>query len=289
MDIKKSDLEWLNRINLIALVVHLISVGGQIYFATEKANWKYPVTIEEYNKLSEDDIKELECASKKNCDGGTWNSGDPIDEDALRTQWRKTTEKIKKERLLFEVPLGYSQALFSIVCVIAHATLYYLGTETNIYATWMHNKVNYMRWFEYFISSAIMMVNIAGLSGIRDIWSLVNIFVLTAITNIFGLMSEKTTGTLRWILFILGFLPFFIPWGQLYQRFYTFKDWFNGNYEKVQKRANPDDEETGKIPNFVQYILIGLLGIYCIFPLIQYLQLSNTINYIDGEKYYVIV
>ena len=75
--------------------------------------------------------------------------------------------------------------------------------------------------------------------------------------------------------------------GYLASFYYTQLLVFNGNYEKVQKRANPDDEETGKIPNFVQYILIGLLGIYCIFPLIQYLQLSNTISYIDGEKYFI--
>ena len=51
--------------------------------------------------------------------------------------------------------------------------------------------MNYFRWYEYTLSSSLMIVLIAMLFGVYDVGSLLLIFVLNARMNLFGLDMEK--------------------------------------------------------------------------------------------------
>ena len=51
--------------------------------------------------------------------------------------------------------------------------------------------INQFRWFEYALSSSIMIVLTVVLFGVVDIASLLLIFVLNACMNVFGLIMEQ--------------------------------------------------------------------------------------------------
>ena len=61
-------------------------------------------------------------------------------------------------------------------------TYYNLGLE---------QYINVFRWYEYALSSSIMMVLIAVLFGIYDLGTLILISLLNASMNLFGLLMEK--------------------------------------------------------------------------------------------------
>ncbi|MFN9978653.1 MAG: heliorhodopsin HeR, partial [bacterium] len=81
---------------------------------------------------------------------------------------------------------------------------------------------NYFRWVEYSISSSVMIVLIAQVTGIADITSLIAIFGLNASMILFGWLQEKyeTPGNGGWLPFIFGCITGIIPWVALL--FYVF-------------------------------------------------------------------
>lgn len=72
----------------------------------------------------------------------------------------------------------------------------------------LKQNINRFRWFEYALSSSIMIVLIATLFGIKDIGSLILIFVVNATMNLFGLVMEqlnmKREQKLNWGTICLG-------------------------------------------------------------------------------------
>jgi len=255
--------------NAFAVIFHTVNAVAQTYLSNKSAKWEYPVTITEVDE-DYDVTKEV-------------LSDDP------RIARARIQKVITKERTITKIPLGYAQLSFTVICALAHIVFLSLsiGGESSIYYSWIYdNQINYLRWFEYFFSSAIMMTNIAGLTGIKDVWHLLAVFVLTAVTNLFGLMVERTESTFRSILlFCLGFLPFVIPWLQI-------NDKFNDNlslFDKIRPLIKTKDGEESKfeIPSFVKYLIPIMLSIYLIFPVIQISQITNLIKYETGELYFI--
>lgn len=69
--------------------------------------------------------------------------------------------------------------------------------------------MNPYRWYEYSVSSSIMIVLICFLTGIWELWSLVMIFVLNAMMIGFGYLMEilnQETEKTNWSPFILGYV-----------------------------------------------------------------------------------
>jgi len=261
-------MESLIAYNRAAAGIHSLSCIGQFIFLMKfKTEWQYPVTIDEYEDLTVSQIREIKEIRAEN---GNSSSG--------RKNINNIVRNLEKERVLFKVPLGWSQLLFSIICVLAHLYLLSGSGENGFYSKWMDQGVNPMRWLEYFFSSAIMMTNIAGLSGIRNLYMILSVFALTAVTNIFGLISEEAAAQgnkfRALFYFFLGFIPFIIPWVYIIQRFNSFEKWFEENIVKKTNRENG-------IPSFVRIVIWSLLGSYMIFPMIQLFQI------IMGKKYYI--
>ena len=68
---------------------------------------------------------------------------------------------------------------------------------------------NYGRWIEYSISSSIMIVLIAMITGVSDIAALLAIFGINACMILFGLLMEKyeSPGRPSWLSFWFGTSP----------------------------------------------------------------------------------
>jgi uncharacterized membrane protein len=85
--------------------------------------------------------------------------------------------------------LGVLLGLSPFVSAAAHFTIAFLKNDT--YSANPKKGMNPYRWFEYAISSSIMIVLIATFTGVWDLWSLVMIFVLNGLMNMFGYQMEK--------------------------------------------------------------------------------------------------
>ncbi|HPD99768.1 MAG TPA: heliorhodopsin HeR, partial [Bacillota bacterium] len=93
---------------------------------------------------------------------------------------------------LFDLPFGIMVALFLLLSALAHAIISLPKKTNDIYNRDLERGINKFRWYEYALSSSIMIVLIATLFGIYDIGSLVLIFIVNASMNLFGFLSRRT-------------------------------------------------------------------------------------------------
>lgn len=149
----------------------------------------------------------------------------------------------------------------------------------DIYNEDLKNNINKFRWFEYALSSSIMIVLIATLFGIYDIASLILIFVLNASMNLFGLVMEELNSKreegekLIWGPFIWGSIAGLAPWVAVLT--YMFG---TGNF--------------GEVPWFVWAIVGTYFVAFNTFPVnmvLQYKKIGKWKDYIYGERVYIIL
>jgi hypothetical protein len=178
---------------------------------------------------------------------------------------------------IVNIPLGPMVAMFLFVSAIAHFTL----SSPWGYPWYVKNLkkgINYARWYEYAISSSIMIVVIAALCGIYELSSIILIFSLNATMNMFGLMMERhnlTTTKTDWTAFILGCFAGIVPWIVL-------GIYFFGSV----MLAGP------KFPTFVIGIFFSLaifFNIFAINMVLQYRRKGRWADYLFGERVYIIL
>ena len=98
----------------------------------------------------------------------------------------KTLESTSKD--LFTLPFGILVASFLFISAAAHGIIV---LKSDTYFRDLKKGINKFRWFEYAISSSIMIVLISTLFGIYDIASLILIMIVNASMNLFGLVMEQ--------------------------------------------------------------------------------------------------
>lgn len=179
-------------------------------------------------------------------------------------------------KVLFELPFGILVAMFLLLSAVAHALISIPKKLNDQYNSDLEKGINQFRWFEYALSSSIMIVLIATLFGIYDIASLILIFILNASMNLFGLVMEqlnsgKEKGKVIWGPFIWGSIAGIGPW--IVILLYMFG---NGNFDMV--------------PWFVWAIVGTYFVAFNTFPInmiLQYKKVGKWKNYIYGEKVYI--
>lgn len=123
-----------------------------------------------------------------------------------------------------------------------------------------------------------MIVLIATLFGVYDISSLILIFVVNALMNIFGLVMEQLNkgedkNKVNWEPFVWGTIAGLTPW--IVILIYMFG---NGNLDMV--------------PWFVWAIVATYFVTFNTFPInmiLQYKKVGKWKDYIYGEKVYIIL
>ena len=106
---------------------------------------------------------------------------------------------------LFDLPLGWG--VFAFLAISAGALL--VISSPGVFGWYTRNleqSQNYGRWIEYSISSSIMIVLIAMITGVSDIAALIAIFGINACMILFGLLMEKyeSPGRPNWLSFWFG-------------------------------------------------------------------------------------
>jgi hypothetical protein len=185
-----------------------------------------------------------------------------------------TQSLISQQEVLFNLPLGPMVALFLFISAFDHFLL--AGPLYRWYISGLKENHNYARWYEYAISSSVMIVVIGVLVGVRDIAGIILIFTLNSTMNLFGLMKEKhnqTTKKTDWTSYIYGTYAGIIPWVVI-----SIYLWGSG--------------AGGEVPDFVYYIyiVIGVFFFSFAFNMIlQYKKVGKWKDYLYGERVYIIL
>jgi len=172
--------------------------------------------------------------------------------------------------------IGVILASFPLMSALAHFLIAYPLNDK--YVTNLQKGMNPYRWYEYSVSSSVMIFLITFLLGIWDLWSLVMIVVLNAMMIMFGYIMEvlnQYTKKTVWSPFILGCVAGFTPWVVL-----------SGYFAAAISVA-----ETGP-PTFVYIIIFMYFFLFNIFALnmvLQYKKVSKWKDYLYGERMYIVL
>ncbi len=181
-------------------------------------------------------------------------------------------------RALFQLPFGILTGVFLLLSALAHALISIPKKLNEIYNRDLQRGINKFRWFEYALSSSIMIVLIATLFGIYDIASLLLIFVVNAAMNMFGLVMEQlnagqSEGKIIWGPFVWGALAGLAPWAAILSYMIG-----TGNF--------------GQVPWFVWAIVATYFVMFNTFPvnmILQYKKVGRWKNYLYGERTYIVL
>lgn len=186
---------------------------------------------------------------------------------------QKLTPVLKE---VFNLRIGPLVAGFLFLSALAHLAI----SLPKIYDWYIGNLkkgINFARWIEYSLSSSLMIVVIAMLTGMYDGVSLMLMFFLNMMMILFGLMMElhnQTTTTTNWTSFSFGSLAGAIPWIAI--ALYLF---FAGG-------------EMGRAPTFVYYIFFSIFLFFNSFAInmvLQYKKVGKWRDYLFGEKVYIVL
>jgi len=181
---------------------------------------------------------------------------------------------------IFTLPFFVLVAAFLLISALAHALISLPKKINTMYNNDLAKGINKLRWFEYALSSSIMIVLIAYLFGVWDIASLVLIFAVNASMNLFGLVmeqlnSDKTKEKVNWGPFIWGSVAGLAPWIAI-----------------ILYMSGASAEVTAQTPWFVWAIVGTYFVAFNTFPInmtLQYLKKGKFANYLYGERGYIIL
>jgi len=190
----------------------------------------------------------------------------------------QTPEGIRPEtELLFDFPIAFIAPIFLLLSAFAHlfisSPFYIRQYEQNI-----KNGINPARWWEYSISSSLMLVVLLMLGGLIEVSTIVFIFTLNFLMNLMGLMMEKhnqLTEKTSWFPFNLGVVAGIVPWIM------------GGIYFWVSTRNIAE-----AIPVYAQlgFLLTFLFfNSFAINMWLQYAKIGKWKNYEYGEKGYIVL
>jgi hypothetical protein len=172
---------------------------------------------------------------------------------------------------LFTYPLGYAVALFSALSALFH---FLVASPWGFarYRRELANERNRFRWIEYSLSASLMIVLIAGITGITDVAALVALFGVNASMILFGWLMETTTNSrpaTDWTPFWFGCIAGIFPWTAI----------------AIYLVGAGSD-----VPGFVYGIFVSLFVLFNCFAVTQWLQYrarGKWSDYLRGERSYI--
>ena len=172
---------------------------------------------------------------------------------------------------LFSYRLGWAVAAFEIISALAHVVVASRwGFER--YIRELEHHRNRFRWTEYSFSASLMIVIIAGITGITDVVALLALFGINASMILFGWLMETTNERGRrvsWTPFAFGCVAGVVPWAAIV----------------IYLIGAGSD-----VPKFVYGIFVSLFvffNCFAITQLLQYRAKGRWANYLFGERVYI--
>lgn len=177
---------------------------------------------------------------------------------------------------LFAIPTGYAVAAFLGLSSLFHFIVA-SGKVFPRYIKGLAKNINIYRWVEYSISSSLMILLIAQITGISDYGALIGIVGVNASMILFGWLQERYVkpGSGDWLPFIFGCIAGIVPWLIV--------------LISVLSPGSPSDATP---PGFVYGIIISIFVLFNTFAYVQYKQYSakgKWKNYLRGERAYIML
>jgi hypothetical protein len=182
---------------------------------------------------------------------------------------------VSETKNIGSLPIGAFVSIFLFISALAHF-LITLPKINNFYNSRLSMGINYFRWFEYSISSSVMIVILSMLFGVYDLGSIILIIGCNATMNLLGLMMEihnQTTKKTNWSAFIIGSFVGIFAWIIVLMYFLG-----GGNYSQI--------------PWFVYAIVSSYFVLFNLFPVNMVLQYKKTgpwKDYLYGERGYILL
>ena len=179
-------------------------------------------------------------------------------------------------KLFYDLPFGPAVAVFLLLSAIAHFSLSTFGYKW--YVRKLEQGMNPARFYEYALSSSLMIVLIGMLVGIWDLGSIILMFAVNATMNLFGIMMEydnQGRDKVRWTAFIFGSIAGIVPWVVIMVAFLS--------------ALNSSGAEP---PGFVYAIIPTIFVFFNIFAVnmvLQYKKVGPWKDYLFGERVYIIL
>lgn len=179
-------------------------------------------------------------------------------------------------QLLYELRFGPAVAAFLLISAIAHFYLATVGYKR--YTENLQKGMNPIRFYEYALSSSLMIVLIGMLTGLWDLGAILLIFTLNATMNLFGIMMEyhnQYTKRTDWTAFIYGSIAGIVPWVVILMYF-----------------LGAINSGEAKPPAFVYAIIPTLFVFFNIFAInmvLQYKKVGPWKDYLFGERFYIVL
>ncbi|MEO6124140.1 MAG: heliorhodopsin HeR [Ilumatobacteraceae bacterium] len=174
---------------------------------------------------------------------------------------------------LFSYRLGPAVAAFSLLSAAFHL-LVASPWGFPRYLRELAAKRNRFRWVEYSLSASLMIVLIAGITGITDVAALIALFGVNASMILFGWLMETTSTPgerVNWTPFVFGSVAGTVPWIAI-----------------AIYLAGAGDG----MPSFVYGIFVSifvLFNCFAINQLLQYRAHGAWRDYLHGERVYIIL
>jgi len=179
-------------------------------------------------------------------------------------------------KLVYELRFGPAVAAFLLLSAVAHFYLSTVGYKR--YVANLEKGMNPVRFYEYALSSSLMIVLIGMLVGIWDLGTMIVLFGVNAAMNLFGILMElhnQTRAKTDWTAFIYGCFAGIIPWIVILMAFLG--------------AVNSGD---AKPPTFVYAIIPTIFVFFNIFALnmwLQYRKVGPWKDYLFGERFYIVL
>lgn len=179
-------------------------------------------------------------------------------------------------KLLYNLPFGIVLSGFLLISAVAHFYLATIGNDR--YNQNLKQGKNPIRFYEYALSSSLMIVLIGLLIGIWDLGAILLIFFLNASMNLFGLLMEflnEGKEKVDWTAFTFGSIAGIVPWVVIFLYFIG--------------AVNSGD---AKPPAFVYAIVPTLFVFFNIFAInmwLQYKKIGKWADYLFGERVYIVL
>ncbi|WP_225755060.1 heliorhodopsin HeR [Actinotalea sp. Marseille-Q4924] len=176
--------------------------------------------------------------------------------------------------VLLDLPLGPAVAAFFALSALFHAIVASPWSFPR-YTAGLAQSRNVFRWVEYSLSSTLMIVLIAQVTGITDVAALLGLAGANASMILFGWLQEKyhTPGDGGLLPFWFGCIAGVVPWLAI-----------------LVYVVAPGSTSGAEPPGFVYGIVISIFLFFNVFALIQWLQyrrVGRFADYLVGERAYI--
>ncbi len=180
-----------------------------------------------------------------------------------------------------ELRFGPAVAVFLLLSAVAHFYLATVGYKR--YVANLQQERNPIRFYEYALSSSVMIVVIALLVGIYELGALIALFGVNAAMNLFGISMENenrvrpdgTRGTVNWASYIYGCVAGIVPWIVIAWYF-------------LASVTSGDEGPPGFVYAIVPTLFV-FFNIFAVNMILQYRKVGPWKNYLFGERFYIVL